>query len=238
MCGMLPTDEALLDNPAYASLGGAHAQFAQVRGRARRYLADVAPFLALPSPPSAQDWQDAADLVAPGTYVAGRYGSAELPDGWRTVQAFDLVQMVEERVAAVDYAEAIPLGAADVPEMLELVAQTEPGPFLTRTIELGDYLGIRRDGALIAMAGERFRLDGWTEISAVCTKPDHRGRGLASRLVGALIAGIQLRSQRAFLHVLSTNAGAIRLYEELGFRVRQTATLTVVTREPLRDSQR
>jgi ribosomal protein S18 acetylase RimI-like enzyme len=231
--GMLPSDEALLDNPAYASLCGAHAQLAQVRGRARRYLADVAPFLALPSPPTAQDWRDAADLVAPGTYVAGRYGGAELPDGWRAVQAFDLVQMIEERVTGADWAEAIALDAADVPEMLELVAQTEPGPFLPRTIELGDYLGIRRDGELVAMAGERFRPDGWTEISAVCTKPDQRGQGLASRLMGALIVGIRRRSERAFLHVMSTNTGAIRLYEELGFRVRQTATLTVVTREPL-----
>jgi ribosomal protein S18 acetylase RimI-like enzyme len=226
---MVAADEAQLDNPAYASLCGAHARLAQVRGLARRYPADVAPFLALPSPPSAQDWRDAAELVAPGTYVAGRYSGAELPDGWQAIQAFDLVQMVEERVAAVDCGEAIPLSAADVPEILELVAQTEPGPFLRRTIELGDYLGIRRDGALVAMAGARFRLDGWTEISAVCTKPDYRGQGLASRLVGALIAGIQLRSQRAFLHVLGTNVGAIRLYEELGFRVRQTATLTVVT---------
>ena len=181
---MLPTDEALLDNPMYASLCGPHARLAQVRGRARRYPADVAPFLALPSPPSAQDWGDAAGLVAPGTYVAGRYSGAELPDGWRAVQAFDLVQMIEERVTGVDCTEAISLGAADVPEMLELVAETEPGPFLTRTIELGDYLGIRRDGVLVAMAGERFRPDGWTEISAVCTKPDHRGQGLASRLDG------------------------------------------------------
>jgi ribosomal protein S18 acetylase RimI-like enzyme len=229
---MSSSDEALLDNPAYAALCGPHERFAQVCGRARRYLSDVAPFLALPTPPSAQDWRDAASLVAPGTFVAGRYGGAELPDGWRAVQAFDLVQMVEERVTGVDCSEAITLGAADVPEMLELVAQTEPGPFLQRTIELGDYLGIRRDGALVAMAGERFHLDGWTEISAVCTKPDHRGQGLASRLMGALIAGIQRRSERVFLHVMSTNTGAIRLYEELGFRVRQTATLTVVTREP------
>ena len=81
------------------------------------------------------------------------------------------------------------------------------------------------------MAGERFHLDGWTEISAVCTKPDHRGQGLASRLMGALIAGIQRRSERSFLHVLSTNTSAIRLYEALGFRVRQHATLTVVTRD-------
>ena len=200
---MFPTDEALLDNPAYAALCGAHARFAQVRGRARRYPVDVAPFLALPSPPSAQDWQDAAGLVSPGTYAAVRYSGAELPDAWQAVEAFDLVQMIGERVTGVDCSEAIPLGAADVPEMLELVTQTEPGPFLTRTIELGDYLGIRRNGALVAMAGERFHLDGWTEISAVCTKPDHRGQGLASRLVGALIAGIQLRSQRVFLHVLT-----------------------------------
>jgi ribosomal protein S18 acetylase RimI-like enzyme len=234
--GMLPTDEAALDNPAYASLCGAHARLAQVRGRARRYPADVAPFLALPSPPSAQDWQDAADLVPPGTYVAGRYGAGALPEDWRPVQAFDLVQMIEERVTGADCEEAIALGAADVPEMLELVAQTEPGPFLRRTIELGDYLGIRRDGVLVAMAGERFHPDGWTEISAVCTNPGHRGQGLASRLMGALIASIQRRSERAFLHVMSTNTGAIGLYEELGFRVRQTATLTVVTREGLQDA--
>ncbi len=169
--------------------------------------------------------------------MAGRYGAAELPDGWRAVQAFQLAQMVEERVAGVDCEEAVSLGTADVPEMLALVAETEPGPFLPRTIELGDYLGIRRDGALVAMAGERFRLPGWTEISAVCTKPDHRGQGLASRLMGALIAGIQRRSERPFLHVMSSNTGAIRLYEALGFRLRQHATLTVVTREALRDAQ-
>ena len=155
------------------------------------------------------------------------------PTGWQALQTFDLVQMIGEQVTAGDCPEAIPLGAGDVPEMIELVAQTEPGPFLSRTIELGDYLGIRSEGALVAMAGERFQLDGWTEISAVCTKPEYRGRGLASQLMGALIAGIQLRSQRVFLHVLSTNTGAIRLYEQLGFRVRQTATITVVTRTQL-----
>ncbi len=234
---MFPIDESLLDNPAYAALSGAHARFAQVRGRVRRYAADVAPFLALPSSPSAQDWQDAASLVVPGTYVAVGYSAAELPDGWQAVRAFDVVQMVGDRVTGCECPEAIPLGAADVPEMLELVAQTEPGPFLTRTVELGDYLGIRREGALVAMAGERLRPDGWTEISAVCTRPDHRGQGLATRLVRALVAGIERRSDRAFLHVLATNTTAIRLYEELGFRVRQTATLTVVTREQLPNAQ-
>jgi ribosomal protein S18 acetylase RimI-like enzyme len=227
---MSPAEEVPLDNPIYAALCGAHARFAEVRGRARRYAVDVAPFLALPSVPSAQDWRDAAELVAPETHVAVLHGAADLPDGWQAVQAFGLVQMVGEQVTGGACPESVALGAADVPEMLGLVAETEPGPFLPRTIELGEYLGVRREGKLVAMAGERMRLDGWTEISAVCTTAAHRGQGLASRLVGALIASIQRRSEQVFLHVLNTNTGAIRLYEELGFRTRGTATLTVVTR--------
>lgn len=227
---MPPTDEALLDNPLYAALEGPHAHFAQVSGRARRYPQDVAPFLALPSAPSAQDWQDAGTLLTPGSFAAVLGATADLPEGWQPLQAFDLVQMVGEEVTGSAFPEAVTLGPADVPEMLELVSETEPGPFLPRTIELGEYLGVRRDGVLVAMAGERLRLEGWTEISAVCTAPGHRGQGLASRLVGALIAAIQLRSERVFLHVLATNTGAIRLYQELGFRIRETATLTVVTR--------
>ncbi len=234
---MLPSDEAHLDNPAYAALTGPHAHFAQVRGRARRYTPDVAPFLALPAQPSAEDWRDAAALLPPGTYAAIRQPPSGVPPGWQVTATFDLMQMVEEHVAGAECPEATSLGAADVPEMLELVAQTEPGPFLSRTVELGRYLGIRRDGALVAMAGERFRFDGWTEISAVCTTPGYRGRGLASRLVGALIAGIQLRSERVFLNVLATNASAIRLYQQLGFRTRGTATLAVVTRAPAQDAQ-
>jgi ribosomal protein S18 acetylase RimI-like enzyme len=230
---MSPADEALLDNPAYAALCGPHARFAEIRGRVRRYQPDVAPFLGLPSSPSAQDWRDAAGLVAPGAYAAVRHAEDDIPDGWRAVDVFDLVQMVEERATGAPSPETISLSGADVPEMLELVAQTQPGPFFPRTIELGDYVGIRSDGELVAMAGERFRPEGWTEISAVCTRPDYRGRGLASRLMGDLTASIQRRSERAFLHVLSTNTGAIRLYEELGFRVRQTATITVVMRQPL-----
>lgn len=235
---MPSSDEAHLDNPAYAALLDAHARFAQVSGRARRYPVDVAPFLAVPSRPSAEDWRDAAGLVAPGTYAAVLQSSgAGAPRGWTAVRAFDVVQMIERSVAGADWPEAIPLGAADVPEMLELVAQTEPGPFLDRTVELGAYIGIRRDGALVAMAGERLRFDGWTEISTVCTEPTHRGQGLASRLVGALIAGIQRRSERAFLHVLSTNTGAISLYEELGFRTRRTATIAVIAPEPVSSAE-
>jgi ribosomal protein S18 acetylase RimI-like enzyme len=220
--------EALLDNPVYAALCGPHARFAQVRGRARRYEPDVAPMLGLPREPSAEDWRDAAALLGGDGVAAVEQADGVLPDGWQVLQVFDLVQMVEEDASGAAFPEAVTLGAADVPEMLELVAATEPGPFLPRTVELGRYVGIRRDGTLIAMAGERFRVDGWTEISAVCTLPEHRGEGLATHLMGELIAGIHARDERAFLHALATNTTAIALYERLGFRVRRGGPLTVV----------
>jgi predicted GNAT family acetyltransferase len=114
------------------------------------------------------------------------------------------------------------LDATDVPEMLALVERTKTGPFLPRTIAMGTYLGIRRRGRLVAMAGERLHPPGWTEISAVCTDPEHRGEGLATRLVPAVAAGIRDRGETPFLHAAATNTGAIRLYEALGFRLRKS----------------
>ncbi|MFY9931472.1 MAG: GNAT family N-acetyltransferase, partial [Streptosporangiaceae bacterium] len=123
------------------------------------------------------------------------------------------------------------LGLADVPEMLALTGRTKPGPFLSRTVEMGTYLGIRRGGVLVAMAGERLHPPGWTEISAVCTDPAWRGHGLASRLVLAVAAGIRARGEIPFLHALASNVTAIRLYEELGFRLRRRVVFSV-TRVP------
>ena len=227
---MLLTDEDRLDNPVYAALTGAQSRFAQISGRARRYLPDVAPFLALPPEPSADDWVDAGHLVGRGTYAAVLRAGVETPEHWTAVREFDVLQMVEDRVSGVDDPEAIVLGPADVPEMFELVRDTDPGPFLERTIELGRYVGIRRGGELIAMAGERMHFDGWREISAVCTAPAHQGHGLASRLVREISSGIRRRCERAFLHVLATNVPAIQLYEQLGFRARSTRTISVMTR--------
>jgi predicted GNAT family acetyltransferase len=114
--------------------------------------------------------------------------------------------------------------------MVALAALTDPGPFRSRSIELGGYLGLRR-GDLIAMAGERFRPPGYVEISAVCTDPRYRGQGLAGRLTRAVAAGIEAEGNRPFLHASGTNVNAIRLYESLGFTVSNQLSVTVV--EPL-----
>ena len=159
------------------------------------------------------------------------HDGSPLPESLTVTRTFELVQMTGEDVAGSHDPEVLTLSSADVPEMLELVRLTEPGPFLERTIELGKYVGIRHDGVLVAMAGERLHFDDWTEISAVCTAPTHRGHGLATRLMSALVADIQRRSERVFLHVLTDNSNAIRLYEQLGFRVRRDRTISVLTRD-------
>jgi predicted GNAT family acetyltransferase len=223
-------DDTRLDNPVYAALSGAQARFAQRSGRALRYASDVAPFLALPAPASSSDWRDAVELVPAGGVAAVVHDGSPLPDSLTVTHTFEVVQMIGEHATGSHDPEAVTLGPDDVAEMIELVRLTEPGPFLARTIELGRYVGIRRNGALAAMAGERMRFEGWTEISAVCTAPAERGQGLASRLVRTLVAGIQQRSEHVFLHVLTDNTNAIRLYEALGFRIRGGQVMSVVTR--------
>jgi GNAT superfamily N-acetyltransferase len=219
--------DAALDNVTWAALTGPLAHFAEVKGRAARCDPDVSPFTALADPADPAAWRDLADLVGPGTdlFVAGP--RVVPPPGWDRVGGLSGLQMVDAGVTGDGDPEAVVLGAADVPEILDLVERTQPGPFRKRTVEMGTYLGIRRGGRLIAMAGERLRVPGWTEVSAVCTDLDHRGQGLAARLVRAVVAGIEARGERPFLHVLTDNTGAIRLYARLGFEVRTPSTVGV-----------
>jgi ribosomal protein S18 acetylase RimI-like enzyme len=212
--------EAVLDNVVLTSLTGPHAPLAQGRGRAIRYRPGVAGFAALPDRPQAADWTALAELVGTGGTVALVGIDGDPPPNWTVTWRIRGVQMVGDDVAAREDADVVRLATDDVPEMLDLVAQTRPGPFFPQTIEMGTYLGIRQDGMLVAMAGERLHPPGWTEISAVATAPEFVRRGLATRLVHAVAHGIRQRGETPFLHVVASNTSAIRLYEKLGFRIR------------------
>ena len=120
------------------------------------------------------------------------------------------------------------LGQDILAEMLALATLTKPGPFFARTHQLGAFIGVRVDGRLVAMAGERMRPDGYTEASGVCVHPDHRGKGYAARLLREVTAGILARGDKAFLHSYADNATAIGLYESLGYRGRREVVFTVV----------
>jgi ribosomal protein S18 acetylase RimI-like enzyme len=220
-----------LDNSVHSALTGPHTHFARRRGNALRYPSDVSPFMALPDSPDDADWADIAALAGPGRGVLLTGLTVEPPDGWEIVTRGAVLQLVDDGIAAAPDEEAVPLTQADVPEMLALAERTKPGPFLPRTIEMGTYLGIRHDGRLVAMAGERLRPPGWTEVSGVCTDADWRGQGLGTRLVLAVAAGIRKRGETPFLHVVASNTNAVRLYESLGFRLHRASTL-VLTRPP------
>ena len=221
-------DRHPLDNPARSALLGPHAGLALRRGQVLRYPVDVCPFVALPDLPDEDAWRDAADLLGPGAVLPLAAVQPRPPSGWETVFSLPGVQLVDQQVHPQADPDVVALGPADVPEMLSLVERTRPGPFLARTVELGGYLGIRLDGKLVAMAGQRLRPPGWTEISAVCTDPEYRRRGLAGRLTRAVAADIRARGDIPFLHTTADNADAIRLYDQLGFRLRRRIEFTAL----------
>jgi ribosomal protein S18 acetylase RimI-like enzyme len=233
-------DAVLLSNVVFDALSGRHARFAESEGRVLRYVDAVAPFAALPPAATEQDWHDLATLAHRTGTVALHRVPGDVRDGWAAEHNLDVHAMSvflfagNGLTADADDPEVVALTAEDVPDMLDLTARTEPGPFRDRTIELGGYVGIRRDGVLAAMAGQRFSSAapdgrGWTEVSAVCTDPAFRGQGLATRLIRAVAAGIRARGDEVFLHVRDTNTSAIALYEHIGFTRLTPIAVTVLS---------
>jgi ribosomal protein S18 acetylase RimI-like enzyme len=222
------TDALLLDNPIWHALSTEQSALAQGNGLAKRFPSDVAPFGGLIDQSAAA--YDALEEILPGA-VTGLALDAEpvLPPDWEMVERGEMYQMVCETPVHLEKNQVFrELTRADVPEMLALTKLTEPGPFLPRTIELGDYLGVFDAGYLVAMAGERLHLTGFTEISAVCTHPQYRGRGYGNALLSALISRIMRRRETPFLHVRTENVTAVSLYEKLGFKVRAQLQLAVI----------
>ena len=221
-----------LDRPVWASLRTFHEPLSIGTALARRFARDVNLFA------SAADDSPAAlaalaGLVQPGEQVfVLQVPPITVPARCVAVKEAQGVQLLATRSllgeAALDGIE--PLSDADAPEMLALARLTEPGPFLERTPTMGRFLGIRIDGRLAAMAGERLRLPGYTEVSGVCTHPDFRGRGLARRLSATVAAHIESRGEQPFLHAWRSNAAAIALYESLGFELRTEVNVAVLER--------
>ena len=227
----MSTSVRLLPNIVWHSLVGPQARFAAGAGGARRYLRGFSPIAAF-ADPRRPDFASLAPYcgVDEPVYFAGWDGVA--PADWRIEQDSAAHQMTWERGSppADDGAPVRRLRTPDVPAMLALVAITRPGPFAERTIELGEYWGVFDGDRLVAMAGERMAAASMRELSGVCTHPGFQGRGLARRLVVHVLRRMLARGERPFLHVMVDNPGARSLYERLGFRLRGTIGVRVVSR--------
>lgn len=218
-----------LANAVWHALGGPQRSVALTGPGAARFDPDVSVFAAVPDEPDAGAWSALAalDVAADVPLVLFRE-RVDLPEGWTVLRDLPGVQLLAEGLAGARSGRVVVLGPEDVPAMNDLVRRTRPGPFRPRTPELGTYVGIREGDRLVAMAGQRLHLPGRREISAVCTDPEHRRRGLARELVDDLVARTAADGERAFLHVAADNAGAIALYRSMGLVATREVTALVV----------
>lgn len=225
-----------LDNVIWQALTTRQQQFAESFDHARRFVQEVGPLGAFVEP-SDDGYVSLAGLVRPGGTVGLFLDEPfEARAGWKFVVGAPLLQMVYGNGAARSSGtggspEVIELGEKDSPEMMELTALTKPGPFGTRTHELGTYVGIRNGGKLVAMCGERLKVPGHTEVSAVCTHPEHLGKGYARSLMTEAMRRIRERGETPFLHVREDNVRAIELYRRLGFTERKLRHFAVLRKE-------
>ena len=221
-----------LDRPIWNALTTRQRAWAEGGTLALRYPTTVAPFA------------DMADMSAQSFAALGAIMSESeiavlfTPDAVTAPALFKilLAETGEQMIGtpadgAIHGIEPVTLGADDVPEMMALTELTKPGPFSARTHELGTFLGIRIDGALVAMAGERMKPADYTEMTAVCVHPDHRGRGFGQVLLGAIARRISARGEIPFLHVFSSNKSAIALYRRQGMEIRRRLHVTVLQKK-------
>ncbi len=215
-----------LDNVIWKALTTRQAEFAESFNQGRRFIPEVSPLGAFREP-TREGYESLEGLLGTGGTIGLFLEAPYQPQaGWSFVAGAPMPEMVYEGAntpfsrsssSSSRDPEIVELSAADVPDMMELTALTKPGPFNKRTHELGTYLGIRREGKLVAMAGERLKVPGYTEVSAVCTHPEHTGHGYARILMIEVMQRIRSRGETPFLHVREDNVRAIELYQRLGF---------------------
>ncbi|MCX7302718.1 MAG: GNAT family N-acetyltransferase [Hyphomicrobiales bacterium] len=221
----------VLDRPVWSALTSRHAALAEGGGFARRYPQSVHPF-ACCREDSAANLTALAELALPGEeQVFLQADKIVVPPGFDTVALADGVQMVADKsFHPVEDARIEMLGEPDARAMLDLATLTRPGPFTMRALSLGEFWGIKASGRLIAMAGERLKVEGMTEISGVCTHPEFRSQGLGRLLTVFVASRICARGEQPFLHTHAANETARALYGKLGFRLRTQMNIAVIKR--------
>ena len=216
-------DVHLLDDPIWNSLSTSHSGLALGNGLARRYPPAIGPLSGIANDSDAA-FEELRALAGPaGTVVLFLPGAPKPRPGWTIVREGPLTQMICLDPPSISLA-SLPSHAAmrrltevDAPEMLALAQLTEPGPFRERTHELGVFYGIFDEGRLVSMAGQRTRVPGFVEVSAVCTHPSARGKGYARTLMLAVMDDIRREGNTPYLHAWADNDSAIRIYRDLGY---------------------
>ncbi len=224
----------VLDDIAWHALSGpqSHLAVSAAGGVARRYRDEIGPFCGVERL-DGHGWEALAELVgARGVAVFLRGAVEAPPQGWTELLREEASQWVAgDLVDPLAGHDVVELGAADSPEMVRLAAETEPGPFGTESHLTGRWFGVRREGRLVAMAGERMRVPGWGEVSGVCVDVSVRGEGLGAVVTVAAAHAIAARGDRPILHVRQGNEGAGRLYSRIGFVVRRPVVVAVLRRD-------
>ena len=223
----------ILDNTVWQALNSADSRFNLGDDMVGYLPAEVSPFAALPV------WTKENQSILYDRLPVGRSWSAMLrekvvfSDQWELTFTTPLYQMICHRLipATIENVDCRPLNTLHVPKMLALTALTKPGPFGGRTIEFGNYHGIFENNELVAMTGERLHLTDFTELSAVCTHPDHLGKGYAAYLVSKVAQMIVEQGKTPILHVRSDNDRAVKMYERLGFEIRSDIYFGVFRRK-------
>jgi len=220
-----------LDHPIWNALKTRQQTLAEGATLALRYPPAIAPFAAMVDT-CPQSFSALAGLISRSDIaVLFTPDPVTAPAEFNILLAETAEQMIGTPVeSAIPGVEIVRLGADDVPAMMALTELTKPGPFSARTRELGTFLGIRIDGQLVAMIGERMKPANYTEITAVCVHPSHRGRGYAQALLAAVSRQITARGEIPFLHVFSNNSSAIALYRRQGMEIRRRLHVTVLQR--------
>lgn len=209
----------LLDNPVYYSLTHSDSHLGFGQGKVRYFDEEVSPFAGFETGYE-NGFRELYDLLPAGRKILfATRNTIQEPNGWKLTHLIQGSQFVFTGPLPEDPVlhELVPLEQKHVAEMVALAALTKPGPFNTRTIEFGNYFGVFQNGKLAAMTGQRMHVDNYSEVSAVCTHPDHSGKGYAYALMLHQVRLILQDQQIPFLHVRTDNTRAIEIYKRTGF---------------------